>query len=123
MMEDWIFGCDVCQEVCPWNRKAPAGREQALQPSLTGAAVDMVELLGLDEEAFRRRFRNSPLMRARRVGLLRNAAIALGNLGDERALPALERAREDGEPLIREAVQWAIERIRKKRIGSGEAGA
>lgn len=111
LMGDWIFGCDVCQEVCPWNRKAPAGCEAALAPTGTGLRVDLQELLSIDEAEFRRRFRHTPLWRAGRAGLLRNAAIALGNLGDTAALPALERALEDAEPLVREASRWAIGRI------------
>jgi epoxyqueuosine reductase len=111
-MGDWVFGCDICQEVCPWNRKAPAGREPALQPRPDLEALDIVEILNLSEEDFRRRFKGTALYRSKRRGLLRNAAIALGNLGDAAALPALEKARTDREPLIREAAEWAIERIR-----------
>ena len=110
LMGDWIFGCDVCQDVCPWNRKSPNGMEAALQPTI-GLRVGLEELLGIDETEFRRRFRNTPLWRAGRAGLLRNVAIALGNLGDAHALPALERARTDNEPLVREAAQWAIGRL------------
>jgi epoxyqueuosine reductase len=113
-MDDWIFGCDVCQEVCPWNRKAPSGREAALQPNVAGLNVNLLELMRLSEEEFRRRFRDTALPRTKRAGLLRNVAIALGNLGDERALPALQEALEDGEPLIREAAAWAIARLREK---------
>jgi epoxyqueuosine reductase len=110
-MGDWIFGCDVCQEVCPWNRKSPFGVEPLLQPSVTGTRVDLEELLSLDDDAFRARFRDTPLMRTGRAGLLRNAAIALGNLGDASALPALERALADPSPLVREAAAWAIARL------------
>jgi epoxyqueuosine reductase len=113
-MGDWIFGCDVCQEVCPWNRKAPAGREPALQPNVTGMLVDLLELLELSDDDFRRRFRHTAIWRTKRAGLLRNAAIALGNLGDAKALPVLERALGDSEPVIREAAAWAIERIRQR---------
>lgn len=110
-MGDWIFGCDVCQDVCPWNRKAPAGREPALQAS-DGLHVDLIELLSLNEDEFRRRYRHTALWRTKRSGLLRNAAIVLGNSGDERALPVLERATQDSEPVVREAATWAIARIR-----------
>jgi epoxyqueuosine reductase len=79
-----------------------------------------VELLGLDADAFRQRFKGTALWRNRRVGLLRNAAIVLGNVGDERALPALEQAQTDPEATIREAAAWAIERIRQ-RLGSADA--
>jgi len=111
MMDDWIFGCDVCQDVCPWNRKAPNGQEDALQPDVTGLQLDLLELMRLSEEDFRVRFRDTPIWRTKRTGLLRNAAIALGNSGDPRAIPMLERALGDAEPIIREAAQWAIERI------------
>jgi epoxyqueuosine reductase len=111
---NWVFGCDVCQEVCPWNRKAPVGAEPQLSGRPDLVQLDPVELLGLSEEAFRHRFRGTALMRARRRGLLRNAALVLGNAGDRAALPALRRALEDPEPLIREAAAWAIGRIESR---------
>jgi epoxyqueuosine reductase len=114
-MGDWIFGCDVCQDVCPWNRKAPLGDEASLLPGVTGSQVDLLELMGLNEEEFRERYRHTPIWRARRAGLLRNAAIALGNVGDCRAIPALERALTDAEPVIREAARWAIAQILDRR--------
>lgn len=119
-MGDWIFGCDVCQEVCPWNRKAPIGREPALQSDVAGQRLDLVELLGLSEEGFRARFRHTALWRTKRSGLVRNAAIALGNLGDERDLPALQRALGDAESVVRDAAAWAIAEIGKK---SGQPGS
>jgi epoxyqueuosine reductase len=112
---DWVFGCDVCQEVCPWNRKAPLGIEDELAPTQVGLTADLVEMLSLSEEEFRHRYRRTALWRPRRRGLLRNAALALGNLGDPRALPALERALSDAEPLVREAAAWAIERIQERQ--------
>ncbi|MGF1578070.1 MAG: tRNA epoxyqueuosine(34) reductase QueG [Gemmataceae bacterium] len=112
-MEDWVFGCDVCQEVCPWNRKAPSGVEPALQGQPGNDLLDLVELFELDEEQFRERFRGTPLTRPKRRGILRNAAIVLGNVGDESALPALERLTRE-EPMIAEAAQWAIEEIRRR---------
>jgi epoxyqueuosine reductase len=108
---DWVFGCDVCQEVCPWNRKAPPAVTPELAPTRAGLVVDLIDLLGLSEDEFRRRFHGTALFRTKRRGLLRNAAIALGNLGDPRALPALERALADAEPLVRDAARWAINRI------------
>ncbi len=113
---DWVFGCDVCQEVCPWNRKTPPTREPAFQPRPDLEAVDLLELLNLSEEEFRRRFRGTALMRAKRRGLLRNVALVLGNRGDARALPALRQALVDPEPLIREAAAWAVAQI-QQRIG------
>jgi epoxyqueuosine reductase len=114
-MGDWLFGCDVCQDVCPWNRKAPPGCEPALAPKADLEAVDPVELLGLSEEAFRARFRDTAIWRTRRAGLLRNAAIVLGNRRDRTALPALRRALDDPEPLVREAAKWAIEQIEERK--------
>jgi len=113
LMNDWIFGCDVCQEVCPWNRKAPIGREMALMPTVTDLRLDLIELLNVTEEEFRRRFRHTPLWRTGRAGLLRNAAIALGNAGDPGAVSALKSATEDSDPVVREAAQWALSRIQQ----------
>lgn len=110
-MQDWMFGCDVCQEVCPWNRKAPISGETAFQPVETFTPVDACELLTLDEAAFQERFQSTPMSRARRAGLLRNAAIVLGNRGDESAVPALLGVLNDEEPLIRGAAAWALGRL------------
>jgi epoxyqueuosine reductase len=111
---DWVFGCDVCQDVCPWNRKAPPTREPAFEPRPDLEGIDPVELLGLSPAEFKRRFRDTALTRTKRRGLLRNAAIVLGNRGDPAAVPALRHALEDAEPLVREAAAWAIEQIQRK---------
>jgi epoxyqueuosine reductase len=113
---DWLFGCDVCQEVCPWNHKAPQATEPAFAPRADLEAIDPSELLGLSDKDFRARLGDSALMRTRRAGLLRNAAIVLGNSGNPEALPALRRALDDAEPLVREAAQWAIEQIKKMQL-------
>lgn len=106
-----IFGCDDCLAVCPWNRFARAATmmKQHMRPDLT--APDLVELLSLDEVGFKQRFTGTPLLRAKRKGLLRNVCVALGNTGDERVLPALQRAAQDPEPLIAEHARWAIDQI------------
>ncbi len=106
-----IYGCDDCLAVCPWNRFAQEGRlmKEHARPDL--AAPDLIELLSLDAAGFRRRFAGTPMLRAKRRGLLRNVCIALGNTGDARALPALHRAAGEEEPLIAEHAQWAIRRI------------
>jgi epoxyqueuosine reductase len=118
---DWLLGCDVCQEVCPWNRKAPFAREPAFETRVDLRAIELSELFGLDEAEFRRRFKRTALYRARRSGLLRNAAIVLGNTGDRSALPALERARTDADPVVREAAEWAIARIQQRLADSEPA--
>jgi epoxyqueuosine reductase len=110
---DWVFGCDVCQEVCPWNRRETEG-EPALAARADLMTLDLAELLALDEAGFRQRFAGTALLRAKRSGLLRNAALVLGNQGDPAALPALRRALVDPEPLIREAAEWAIGQIERQ---------
>jgi epoxyqueuosine reductase len=106
---DWVFGCDVCQEVCPWNRKAPAAREPAFAPA--GGFGSVASLLELDDTRFRERFRGTAITRAKRAGLVRNAALVLGNRGDSRALPALRAALADPAPIVRRAASWALARI------------
>ncbi len=112
-MGNWIFGCDQCQEVCPWNRAfARPTEEPAFQAHPERMAPRLLDLLKLGEEAFRERFRKTPLWRARRRGILRNACVAVGNWGDPRALPELRRVlEEEPEPLIRGHCAWALGRI------------
>jgi epoxyqueuosine reductase len=107
---EWLFGCDVCQEVCPWNRKAPPADEASLRPSPESNPIDLASLFYLVDAAFRARFRATPLWRPKRRGLLRNAAIVLGNRPTPAALPALMHGLDDLEPLVREACAWALER-------------
>lgn len=115
---DWLFGCDVCQEVCPWNRFAPLSPETAFEPrdDAPSNPMALAELFDLNDDAFRRRFRRTPLWRAKRRGLLRNAAIVLGNQRAADALPALLRGLNDSEPLVRGACAWAL-----GELGSKEA--
>ena len=108
-MREWLFGCDVCQEVCPWNRKAPSAREPALAPSAPLPSLEA--LLEMDEATFRARFRGSAMSRARRAGLARNAALMLGNRGDRAAAPALRRALDDPDAGVRSAAAWALARL------------
>ena len=110
-MGQWLFGCDICQDVCPWNRKAPVSDEAAFQPSDDLNSAEAVELLGMNDEQFHERFRHTALSRPKRSGLLRNAAIVLGNSGDRRAVPSLIRALNDCEPLVRGAAAWALGRL------------
>ena len=115
-MGEWLFGCDLCQEVCPWNRKSPVSQEPAFQPLADLNPINAAELLQLTEESFRKRFRLSPLSRPKRSGLLRNAAIVLGNSGDQQFVPILITTLNDAEPIIRAAVVWAL-----GKLGGSEA--
>lgn len=110
-MGDWLFGCDVCQDVCPWNRKVPATAEAMFQPRADLAPVGAAEVLSLSPERFRERFGETPLARPRRAGLLRNAAIVLGNSEDRSAIVALQQALDDVEPIVQEAAAWALEKL------------
>jgi epoxyqueuosine reductase len=107
-----IFGCDICQEVCPYNVKAQPAAESAYTPRTGLHAPDLIPLLALTEEEFRRRFHNSPVLRAKRRGLLRNVAVALGNSKSREALAPLIRALdEQEEALVRGHVAWALGQI------------
>lgn len=105
---DWLFGCDVCQDVCPWNHRAPESRESAFQPINGETSLSLAGLFEMDQAAFRARFRHTPLWRSKRRGLLRNAAIVLGNQRDPASVSALVRALADEEPLVRGAAAWAL---------------
>ena len=111
-----VFGCDICQEVCPWNEKfSEPSAEPAYAPhgGLDGASlIDLAtRLLDMSGKAFLREFRDSPVARARRNGLLRNVCVALGNWGAEAAVPVLERAARDRSELVCEHARWALKRI------------
>jgi epoxyqueuosine reductase len=116
LVGDHIFGCDICQEVCPYNVKALPTSEPSYAPRPGLSGPELIPLLSLTSEEFRRRFRGSPILRAKRRGFLRNVAVALGNLRSREAVPALLCALNDDEPLVRGHVAWAL-----GRIGSSEA--
>jgi epoxyqueuosine reductase len=111
-----VFGCDICQEVCPWNAKANRSRAAAssvlTRPELINPALAWLAELTVQE--FNRQFRNSPIKRTKRSGLLRNVAIAMGNSGEPEFLPQLETwaESESDDPVLAEAAGWAIERLR-----------
>jgi epoxyqueuosine reductase len=108
---DWVFGCDICQAVCPWNRFADEG-----DPAFgkENPALSLTDEMGLTPQAFNEHFRGTPVKRAKRRGYLRNVAVALGNTGDMHALPVLQNALNDEEPLVREHADWAINQIEKR---------
>lgn len=132
LMGNLIFGCDICQQVCPVNivaerrlglRRDGKVASSSSQPLYfrpraefrprpqTGSSPELIRLLSLTEEEFRERFRHSPLRRTKRRGLLRNVCVALGNIGDPRAVPALVGALHDDEPLVRGHAAWALGQI------------
>jgi epoxyqueuosine reductase len=108
-----VFGCDICQDVCPWNRKSPVTRAPEFQPreGLVNPALDW--LANISEEEFRERFRGSAIKRAKRSGLRRNALIAMGNSGDQEFVPALENLKADHDATVAESAQWALARLQK----------
>jgi epoxyqueuosine reductase len=108
---DHVFGCDICQDVCPWNRAERASGWPEFQGTAEAARPSLAGLLALDDAAFRERYRRTPVWRTKRRGLLRNAAVALGNVGSAADLPTLGRALADHEPLVRGHAAWAIGQI------------
>jgi epoxyqueuosine reductase len=110
-----IYGCDDCLAACPWNRFAREGSLMKPQARDDLAAPDLIELLQLDDAGFKARFAGTPMLRTKRRGVLRNVCVALGNVGDATALPALEKAAQDKEPLIAEHARWAIGEIESRR--------
>ncbi|HEX8273808.1 MAG TPA: tRNA epoxyqueuosine(34) reductase QueG [Longimicrobiaceae bacterium] len=111
-----VYGCDICQEVCPWNSFASDTSEPAFLPRAGVDGASLIELIGLSQEEFSRRFKGSAVKRTKRRGLLRNVAVALGNWGSPEAVPALAAALADEEPLVRGHAAWAL-----GRIGTAEA--
>ena len=110
-LDGWAFGCDVCQDVCPWNRKAPPGREPALSPRPDAAAPDLLAWLTADAAEFRSSWKGTALSRAKRSGLVRNAASILGTRRVAEAVPALMALLDDPDPTIRVSAAWALGRI------------
>lgn len=110
-----VFGCDICQQVCPWNRFANQEHDPAFNARPGLPDPDLVAELALRPQEFNRKFKDNPVLRSKRRGYLRNVAVALGNSGDPAALPVLERAIQDNEPLIRQHAVWAWEQIQKDK--------
>jgi len=105
------FGCDICQDVCPWNSRRRHHGPAAFDAREGLAAPDLDELAALDAEGFARRFRRSAVKRAKRRGLLRNVAVAIGNSGDGSKRPILERLLKDNDELVQEHARWALRRL------------
>jgi epoxyqueuosine reductase len=113
-MGRYVFGCDICQDVCPWNRKAPAtsAAEFEAREGLVNPALDW--LAEMQPEEFRVVFRGSPVRRAKLSGLRRNAVIAMGNSGDKKFVPTLKRLSEDSDPVIAEHARWAVAALEQR---------
>ena len=114
-MGNLIFGCDICQEVCPWNSKAVSTDEPAFQPRNGNFAPDLLALVNMTQAEFSRKYKGSPIKRAKRRGFLRNVIVAIGNWGSRAAMPALKKALVDDEPLIRGHAAWALGQIGGKQ--------
>jgi len=104
-----VFGCDICQDVCPWNSRAPLAQEPAFEARHFAPPLD--ELAALTEDEFRSRFRGSPIERAKYAGFLRNVAIAMGNSGLEKFREPLERLAAFQNPLVAENARWALQQL------------
>jgi epoxyqueuosine reductase len=112
---DWIFGCDICQEVCPWNRKAAPVDDPAFRPSTAIATTSLADLVRLDDQAFRERFAGTSLLRPGRRELLRNAFFVAAHRGDDGTLAGAARALQDPDPVVRDAAAAALRRSREVR--------
>ena len=108
-----VFGCDICQDVCPWNRKALATDKPEFQPREGLVNPALAWLAEISDDEFRDKFRGSPIKRTKRSGLRRNALIAIGNSRDRNLLPVVERACDDTDPAISDAAQWAVKQLCK----------
>ena len=113
-----IYGCDDCLAACPWNRFARTGQLMQSHARDDLTQPDLLELLNLDDTAFKARFAGTPVLRTKRRGLLRNVCVALGNTGTPAALPSLNRAAQDPEPLIAEHARWAIQLIEARNAAA-----
>jgi epoxyqueuosine reductase len=111
-----VFGCDICQDVCPWNRKSPVSAAPEFQPRERLVNPALVWLAEISEEEFRAKFRGSAIRRAKRTGIRRNAVIAMGNSGHTGFLSILEKLNEAEDPVVREHAQWAKKKLESTRV-------
>ncbi|HYN15276.1 MAG TPA: tRNA epoxyqueuosine(34) reductase QueG [Terriglobales bacterium] len=115
-MGNHVFGCDICQDVCPWNRKAPASSGPEFQPLPERFHPALTWLANLSEEDFRSAFRGSPIRRSKRTGLRRNAAVAMGNSGEQGFVPLLQQLARDPDPVVAEHAEWALRQIQIRNL-------
>jgi epoxyqueuosine reductase len=111
---DWVFGCDICQDVCPWNTRAPETLDPAFTSAISGASLEEFALLSPDE--FRARFRNTPVWRTKYSGFLRNVAVAMGNSESPHYRPVLERLAASDDSVVAEHARWALGRLKEEPI-------
>ncbi len=109
-----VFGCDICQDVCPWNRHAPLTKTTALEPRPKLVNPDLEWLARLTPEEFRANFRGSPVKRAKRSGLLRNVVIAMANSGEERFVEILRKLCDDEDAIVAEHARWGLQKSRAR---------
>jgi epoxyqueuosine reductase len=117
-----VFGCDICQDVCPWNRRAPSTGDPAFVSRWGDRPPPLEKLASIRESEFNELFRASPIRRARYAGFLRNVAVAMGNTGNPKLRPALEKLAGHADELVREHAQWAIEKIMEPQMNADERG-
>src|SRR5262249_10505102 len=108
-----VFGCDICQDVCPWNRKASASQHEQFAPRRELVNPPLDWLATMSEEDFRQTFRGSPIKRTKRAGLRRNAVLAMGNSGNPKFLPLLEELSGDGDETVAKHAQWAYSKLQR----------
>ena len=106
-----VFGCDICQDVCPWNRKRRVSGGPAFEPRPGNVAPSFEELATITAETFQERFRRNPIKRSKRRGLLRNVALAIGNAGSRDHLVLLDGLLRDDDPIVREHAAWGRKRL------------
>ncbi len=111
----WIFGCDICQMVCPWNRFAAPEGDATFASRANITSPDLIQELEITPSEFSRKFKNSPVKRAKRRGYLRNVTVAIGNSGNRAAIPVLQKALKNDEPIIRKHAAWALEQLKQNR--------
>ena len=114
-MGEWMFGCDLCQDVCPWNTKAPVTSRSEYQPQADLNPADARSMLAMDREQFQQRFAGTPLERPGHEGMRRNAIVVLGNHGDSAAIPELVAALHDHSAVIRGTAAWALGNLTDER--------
>ncbi|MEO8500086.1 MAG: tRNA epoxyqueuosine(34) reductase QueG, partial [Vicinamibacteria bacterium] len=117
-----VFGCDICQDVCPWNRKRLVSGGPSFEPRPGNVAPSLEELALLSPEEFQQRFKKSPIKRSKRRGLLRNVAVAIGNAGSAGHLVVLEELMADEDPIVREHAAWGLQRLQHRLAEQGGHG-